>query len=142
MSADGEASGPAPGPDPWCTWCDETLDFDAVLYQIRGERDGTWPPVFCSEQCASAWGCAAHQDRIISVVLPDPDTWGEEIAPEAGLAEFGDRLAAAKAIMLGEADELAARRPHEDAHLYDIEAGLRHHATEEIGPFLRGYYRR
>ena len=43
------------------------------------------------------------------------------------------RLAAllndAENLMLGEADELAARRPHPDAHLYDIEEGLRFHAN-------------
>lgn len=42
------------------------------------------------------------------------------------------RLAAllndAEKVMLGEADEIAARRPHPDAHLYDIEEGLRFHA--------------
>lgn len=39
--------------------------------------------------------------------------------------ELGDRLDGAVATMSGEADELAARRPHPDAHLYDIEIGLR-----------------
>lgn len=32
--------------------------------------------------------------------------------------------------MRAEAGELAARRPHPDAHLYDIEEGLRFHARE------------
>lgn len=45
-----------------------------------------------------------------------------------------DRLAAlvrdAEAAMHGEAGELAARRPHRDAHLYDIEEGLRFQARE------------
>jgi len=55
--------------------------------------------------------------------------------------ELGDRLAGAVATMEGEADELAARRPHLDAHLYDIEEGLRFRA-EELDEFLQeAYYR-
>lgn len=56
-------------------------------------------------------------------------------------AEFGDRLADAAAVMDGEADELAARRPHPDAHLYDVEEGLRLHAAELDEWLQAAYYR-
>jgi hypothetical protein len=56
-------------------------------------------------------------------------------------SEFGDRLAGAVKTMKGEADELAARRPHPDAHLYDIEEGLRHRA-DELESWLQGAYYR
>lgn len=55
--------------------------------------------------------------------------------------ELGDRLGGAVATMEGEADELAARRPHPDAHLYDIEEGLRFRA-EELDEFLQEVYYR
>lgn len=55
--------------------------------------------------------------------------------------ELGDRLDGAVATMDGEADELAARRPHRDAHLYDIEEGLRFRA-EELEKFLQEVYYR
>lgn len=55
--------------------------------------------------------------------------------------ELGDRLGGAVATMEGEADELAARRPHPDAHLYDIEEGLRFRA-EELDDFLEEVYYR
>ena len=55
--------------------------------------------------------------------------------------ELGDRLDDAAKVMGGEADELAARRPHPDAHLYDIEEGLRHHAAE-VDEFLQEHYYR
>jgi len=55
--------------------------------------------------------------------------------------ELGDRLAGAVATMEDEVDELAVRRPHPDAHLYDIEEGLRFRA-EELDKFLREEYYR
>ncbi|WP_226043370.1 hypothetical protein [Natrinema sp. DC36] len=57
------------------------------------------------------------------------------------LSQFGDRLAGAVATMDGEAGELAARRPHPDAHLYDIEEGLRFRAGE-LDSWLQGAYYR
>lgn len=55
--------------------------------------------------------------------------------------ELGDRLSGAVATMEGEADELAARRPHPDAHLYDVEEGLRFRA-EQLDDWLQeNYYR-
>lgn len=57
------------------------------------------------------------------------------------VAEFGDRLAGAVKILSGEADELAARRPHPDAHLYDVEAGLRVHAADLDQWLAEEYYR-
>jgi hypothetical protein len=43
--------------------------------------------------------------------------------------------------MWGEANELAARRPHPDAHLYDIEEGLRR-ASENVEEILDEVYYR
>ena len=54
-------------------------------------------------------------------------------------SKYGDRLADAAKTMAGEADELATCRPHPDAHLYDIESGLRHRAGE-IEAFLKEEY--
>lgn len=61
--------------------------------------------------------------------------------PEDGgvVSEFGDRLQGAAATMAGEADELAARRPHRDAHLYDVEEGLRFR-SEQLDEWLDGNY--
>jgi len=57
------------------------------------------------------------------------------------VTEYGDRLAGAAAVMEGEADELAAHRPHADPHVYDIEDGLRGHA-DDLNVFLEeAYYR-
>lgn len=55
--------------------------------------------------------------------------------------ELGDRLAGAVATMDGDADELAARRPHPDGHLYDIEERLRFRA-QELDAFLQEEYYR
>lgn len=55
--------------------------------------------------------------------------------------EFGDRLAGAVATMRGEAGEIAARRPHPDAHLYDIEEGLRFRADGLESWLEEEYYR-
>ncbi len=44
---------------------------------------------------------------------------------EHTLLETDGRLEGAIATLAGEADELAARRPHPDAHLYDVEEQLR-----------------
>lgn len=55
--------------------------------------------------------------------------------------ELGDRLDGAATVMEGEADELAARRPHPDAHLYDVEEGLRGHA-QDLNEFLQEEYYR
>ena len=60
-------TGPTPGPDPWCTWCDDDLDPDAELYQIEGRQDSRWPPTFCSADCAHNWGCAADEDCVVAV---------------------------------------------------------------------------
>lgn len=61
--------------------------------------------------------------------------------PEERPVAFGDRLAGAVATMAGEADELAARRPHPDAHLYDIEETLRLRAADIEGWLEEAYYR-
>lgn len=55
---------------------------------------------------------------------------GRRESTTTDVTEYGDRLGGAVATMRGEADELAARRPHPDAHLYDIEEGLRFRAGE------------
>jgi hypothetical protein len=55
--------------------------------------------------------------------------------------ELGDRLAGAVATMEGEAAELAARRPHPDAHLYHIEEGLRVRARDLDAFLEEAYYR-
>lgn len=55
--------------------------------------------------------------------------------------ELGDRLDGAAKTMVGEADELAARRPHSDAHLYDVEEGLRQRG-EDLSAFLKEHYYR
>lgn len=55
--------------------------------------------------------------------------------------ELGDRLSGAVATMEGEADELAARRPHPDAHLYDVEESLRFRAEELDNWLQEEYYR-
>ena len=62
-------------------------------------------------------------------------------AEQNTVVELGDRLAGAVATMNGEADELAARRPHPDAHLYDVEEGLRFRAGE-LDEFLQEEYYR
>ena len=62
-------------------------------------------------------------------------------ARPSGVVEYGDRLAGAVATMSGEADEIAARRPHQDAHLYDIEEGLRFRADELESWLEEEYYR-
>ena len=55
--------------------------------------------------------------------------------------ELGDRLDGAVSTMRGEAEELAARRPHPDAHLYHIEEGLTFRA-DGLGDWLQhNYYR-
>lgn len=68
---------------------------------------------------------------------------GTEREPVDGnvVVELGDRLQGAVATMAGEADELAARRPHPDAHLYDVEEGLRRR-SEELNAFLEANYYR
>jgi hypothetical protein len=55
--------------------------------------------------------------------------------------ELGEHLADAVATLQGEAEELAARRPHPDAHLYDVEEGLRHRAVELSDWMDDHYYR-
>lgn len=57
---------PSDGPDPWCTWCDADVTAPPA-FMIEGEDDGRWPPMFCSEACASKWGNAVHQERIYRV---------------------------------------------------------------------------
>lgn len=52
---------------------------------------------------------------------------------------LGGGLEDAAAILDGEADELAGRRPHPDAHLYDVEDGLRR-AAERARETLRVWY--
>lgn len=64
-----------------------------------------------------------------------------DVVPVEALLEFGERLAGAVSTMRGEADELSARRPHPDAHLYDVESGLRHRA-DELEAFLEEEYYR
>lgn len=76
--------------------------------------------------------CGASVDALVG---------GECIHTCSDLSEYGDRLAGAVATMRGEADELAARRPHPDGHLYDVEAGLRFRAAE-LDQFLQGEYYR
>jgi len=51
------------GADPWCTWCDVDIT-PGPIYLIKGRDEGRWPPAFCSRNCASKWGCAAHQEKI------------------------------------------------------------------------------
>lgn len=65
----------------------------------------------------------------------------EEVYDGNIVIELGDRLSGAVATMEGEAGELAARRPHPDSHLYDVEEGLRHRAGD-LDEWLReAYYR-
>jgi len=52
-------------------------------------------------------------------------------------AEMRGRLQSTLSTMKGEAGELAARRPHPDAHLYDVEEQLRWKA-ETIQEWLDG----
>lgn len=71
----------------------------------------------------------------------DGDAVGTEREPVDGnvVIELGDRLDGAAATMEGEADELAARRPHPDAHLYDVEEGLRRR-SEQLNEWLEANY--
>lgn len=54
--------------------------------------------------------------------------------------ELAGALEADVANMKGEAEELATRRPHRDAHLYDIEEQLRHRADRSEESLERWYY--
>lgn len=49
---------------------------------------------------------------------------------ENEVVEYDGRLEGAIATLSGEADELAYRRPHPDAHLYDVEEQLRWKADQ------------
>lgn len=66
---------------------------------------------------------------------------GECISTCSEVVEYGDRLDGLVATMRGEADEIACRRPHRDAHLYDIEAGLRGRANDMEAFLQEEYYR-
>ena len=61
---------------------------------------------------------------------------------DSKLHHLGAGLMNAKATLEGEAAELAHRRPHSDAHLYDVEEGLRHAAGEAEDLLTRWYYER
>lgn len=104
------------------------FDEDGDEYAPKS-RTRTWPR--CSgynedrsrcENRASDEYCHHHKD-----VATDG---GVRAVDEEQLAEFGDRLAGAATTMSGEADELAARRPHLDGHLYDVEEVLRLRASD------------
>lgn len=69
----------------------------------------------------------------------DTDHSGVAMTNSPPESKYGDRLADAAKTMAGEADELATRRPHPDAHLYDIESGLRHRVGG-IEAFLKEEY--
>jgi len=58
----------------------------------------------------------------------------------AEVLHLGEGLRNAKADLAGEAAELANRRPHPDAHLYDVEEGLRHAAKEAEEMLTEWYY--
>lgn len=66
--------------------------------------------------------------------MPDPVTQDEhssEVAVrEHVIAEWHGRLEGAAATLAGEADELGCRRPHRDAHLYEVEEQLRWKADQ------------
>lgn len=49
---------------------------------------------------------------------------------ENEVVEYDGRLEGAIASLGGEADELGARRPHPDEHLYHVEEGLRWKADQ------------
>lgn len=61
---------------------------------------------------------------------------------DAGVLHLGGGLENAESTLWGEAKELACRRPHPDAHLYDVEEGLRHAANEAGEVLKRWYYER
>lgn len=73
--------------------------------------------------------CLQHRDMQSQTVREDD------------VIEYGERLGGAVAVMTGEADELAAHRPHADSHLYDIEEGLRGHAADLRGFLEDEYYK-
>lgn len=56
------------------------------------------------------------------------------------LNQLGGVVEADVATMKGEADELATRRPHRDAHLYMIEEQLRYRAKESREAMETWYY--
>ena len=49
---------------------------------------------------------------------------------EDEVARYHGKLEGARCTLAGEADELAARRPHPDEHLYDVEEQLRWKAED------------
>lgn len=57
---------PSDGPDPWCTWCDADVTAPPA-FMIEGRDGGRWPPLFCSQECARRWGCAADEGRAYRV---------------------------------------------------------------------------
>lgn len=65
----GPKTGPSDGADPWCTWCDE--DLPETVWMLHDEDDGRWPPAFCSEECAEAWGNWTHEGTAYTVERGD-----------------------------------------------------------------------
>lgn len=58
-----DRSGPEPGADPWCDWCDADLEDLDHVWLVERHDGGRWPPAFCSKECASKWGNAATQGK-------------------------------------------------------------------------------
>lgn len=79
-----EETSPEPGADPWCDWCDDGLEGQEVVWVIEGEDGGTWPPAFCSRECALCWGNAETQGREYRVDRSVLAGVGDDYDPEDG----------------------------------------------------------
>lgn len=131
-----QSAGPDDGGSYQCFYAQCDREFDSLDDMVAVDGQGQRSPRHFCEPCAER---ILRGPPMTDGGQPAKDGREGPQSRETDVREYGDRLAGTQAIIEGNADELGARRPHPDAHLYDVEESLRHHA-KEIDEFLRGAY--